>query len=47
MTVTLHVPEGYGLSETPVGWQMVNGRTLKYFSPGLNDSPHWTVDFSL
>ena len=46
MTVTLHVPEGYGLSETPVGWQMVNGRTLTYFSPGLNDSPHWTVDFS-
>jgi hypothetical protein len=44
--VTVHLPDGYGLSSTPVGWQMVNGRTLKYVTLGLNDSPHWTIDLS-
>ncbi len=46
VTVTVHAPPGYGLSSTPVGWQMVNGRTLKYFSPALDDSPHWSIDLS-
>ncbi len=46
VNVTLHVPEGYGLSSTPIGWQMVNGRTLKFTSPALDDTPHWSVNLS-
>jgi hypothetical protein len=44
--VTLHVPEGYGLSSTPAGWQMVDGRTLSYTNDQLDDSPDFSIALS-
>ncbi len=44
--VTLHVPEGYGLSSTPDGWQMVDGRTLTYTNDQLDESPDFSIALS-
>ncbi|MEO6512513.1 MAG: DUF4012 domain-containing protein, partial [Nocardioides sp.] len=46
MKVTLHLPEGYGLSSTPAGWQMVDGRTLTYTNDRLDDSPDFSIALS-
>jgi hypothetical protein len=42
--VTLHLPDGYRLASTPVGWDVGDGQTLQYSSAGLDDSPRLTVE---
>ena len=37
VNVTLHLPKGYGLSAAPVGWAMVDGRTLKFAGGALDE----------
>jgi hypothetical protein len=46
VNVTLHLPEGYGLSSTPVGWQVVDGSTLTFVDDALDISPRFTVSVS-
>jgi hypothetical protein len=46
VAVTLHVPEGYGPSSTPAGWQLVDGRTLTYTNDRLDESPDFSVALS-
>jgi hypothetical protein len=41
--VTLHLPEGYGLSSPPLGWKIADGRTLSYDTAGMDDSPRWSI----
>ena len=38
VNVDLHVPQGYGLSATPIGWRIVDGRTLNFNSTALDGS---------
>ncbi len=41
--VTLHVPDGYVASALPEGWTQVDAGTLRYESPGLDESPRFAV----
>jgi hypothetical protein len=44
--VTLHLPNGYGLSTTPVGWTMVDGRTLQFTGGALDEARRFVIDMS-
>jgi hypothetical protein len=44
--VTLHMPRGYRPDATPVGWTMVDGRTLHYASGALDEARRFVVDLS-
>jgi hypothetical protein len=44
--VTLHLPQGYGLSATPVGWEMVDGHTLKFTGGALDEARRFVIDVS-
>jgi hypothetical protein len=44
--VTLHVPKGYGLSAPPVGWSMVDGRTLSFVGGALDENRRFVVNLS-
>ena len=44
--VTVHVPQGYGLSSPPAGWELTGGRTLTHRSDALDDSPRWSIELS-
>ena len=46
VNVTLHLPQGYGLSATPIGWAMVDGRTLKFTGGALDEQQRFVVDLS-
>ena len=46
VNVTLHLPDGYGLSSTPVGWQLEDGSTLKFVAGALDISPRFTINVS-
>ena len=45
VSVTLHLPEGYGVDAAPGGWSMTDGRTLQLLT-SLDDSPRYVVDAS-
>jgi hypothetical protein len=44
--VTLHVPEGYGPTATPEGWQLVDGRTLVFDTSGSDEAKRLEVDLA-
>ena len=44
--VTLHLPKGYGLSAPPVGWSIVDGRTLNFAGGALDEHQHFVVNLS-
>jgi hypothetical protein len=46
VNVTLHVPRGYSPSTTPLGWSMVDGRTLKFTGGALDEAIHLEVPLS-
>jgi hypothetical protein len=46
VNVTLHLPQGYGLSETPAGWAMLDGRTLKFTGGAIDESLRFAVNLS-
>jgi hypothetical protein len=44
--VTVHLPQGYGLSSPPSGWELKDGRTLTYHTYALDESPRWSIELS-
>jgi hypothetical protein len=44
--VTLHLPKGYGLGATPVGWTLVDGRTLQFTGGALDENRRFVIDVS-
>ncbi len=46
VNVTLHLPQGYGLSAAPVGWSMVDGRTLKFTGGALDEHQQFVINLS-
>ena len=46
VNVTLHLPQGYGLSAAPVGWSIVDGRTLKFTGGALDERQQFAINVS-
>ena len=47
VTVTVHLPDGYGVGTLPTdGWQLKGGQTLYYDTRGLDASPRWSIELS-
>jgi hypothetical protein len=45
VSVTLHIPQGYA-AELPPGWTATGGRSMKFDSAGLDDSPRFTIELT-
>lgn len=46
VSVTLHLPQGYGMSGTVDGWQPTGGRTLTWTDDELDTSPRFELHLS-
>ena len=46
VSVTLHLPRGYGVGSLPLGWSITGGRTLTFTGGALDESREYAIAIS-